>query len=452
MQSITFDIENLDTPKELLEEKPLSKILEQFATKIESSNQIDHTLVPMSYHPFLYGMYRAYAEHRPFVLSPDMIWLIICQGFSHHVNFNAHREHNLFPNLKKKQPLTITSETIKLGETTSQWGDATHHFTEQLAKYIDQQLIDVLRADFSTTSSVERIASEITILDTFKAYFEYGVAYMICGIPQITLEGEPNDWYRIINKLEYLTKFGLDDWVNDLKPVIQEIAKTSQGHLDNDFWMNMFKIHTKDEYGNPKKIDGWITYFYLYDKNGNQAKLKEREGVDVEDIIATLPKELACVDFEYLIKRNDDEIIEQIPMEYWAGFIGAKQDKDTFALRPEIGWFVSHRDDSNIRNEGKRQEQTEMGGYFNLTDFPPELLNDNRKWRDLTLVFQDEIKLPSSFPEIDAQTIYLNGKVAENQKQIIETLQIRLYYEKEINLIVNGLCPIDLDGFFDYLS
>jgi len=452
MPSITFNIEDLEPPGELLEEKPLSKVLEQFAAKIESSSRVGYDLVPMGYHPFLYSMYRAYAEHRPFVLSPDMIWLVICQGFSHHINFNAHKEHHLFPNLKKKQVLTITSEAIKLGETTSQWGDAAHCLTEQLAKYIDQQLIDALRADFSTTSSVERIASEITILDTFKAYFEYQVVYMICGIPQITLEGEPNDWYKIITKLEHLTKFGLDDWVNDLKPIIQEIAHTSEGQVDKDFWMNMFKVHTRDEYGNPKKIDGWITYFYLYDKNGNQARLKEREGLDVEDIIAILPKELVCVDFEYLIKINDDEIVDQVPMEYWAGFIGVQQDKNTFALRPEIGWFVSYRDETKVRNEGKRQEQTNMGGYFNLTDFPAELLNDDREWRDLTLVFQDEVKLPSNFPEISAEILRIQGKIAKNQKEEIENLQIRLYFEKEINLVVNGVWPIGLDGFFEYSS
>lgn len=32
---------------------------------------------------------KAYAEHRPLVLSPDMIWLDICQVFSHYVNENA---------------------------------------------------------------------------------------------------------------------------------------------------------------------------------------------------------------------------------------------------------------------------------------------------------------------------------------------------------------------------
>jgi hypothetical protein len=31
----------------------------------------------------------AYAGHRPVALSPDMIWLMICQGVAHHINANA---------------------------------------------------------------------------------------------------------------------------------------------------------------------------------------------------------------------------------------------------------------------------------------------------------------------------------------------------------------------------
>lgn len=46
-------------------------------------------LVNFGPHSFLQGMYRAYAEHYPFVLSPDMIWLLISQGFATHVDIHA---------------------------------------------------------------------------------------------------------------------------------------------------------------------------------------------------------------------------------------------------------------------------------------------------------------------------------------------------------------------------
>lgn len=39
-------------------------------------------------------MYQAYADHRPFVLSPDMIWLLISQGFARHINANQESMRN----------------------------------------------------------------------------------------------------------------------------------------------------------------------------------------------------------------------------------------------------------------------------------------------------------------------------------------------------------------------
>ena len=38
---------------------------------------------------FYKGMINAYASHRAVVLSPDVIWLLISQGFAAHVNLNS---------------------------------------------------------------------------------------------------------------------------------------------------------------------------------------------------------------------------------------------------------------------------------------------------------------------------------------------------------------------------
>ena len=46
--------------------------------------------------PFFKGMIDAFADHRPVVLSPDVIWFLICQGFAHYVNDNPEEVRNLF--------------------------------------------------------------------------------------------------------------------------------------------------------------------------------------------------------------------------------------------------------------------------------------------------------------------------------------------------------------------
>ena len=40
-------------------------------------------------HPLVDAVHVAFSQHRPLTLSPDAIWLVIAQGFSHHISENA---------------------------------------------------------------------------------------------------------------------------------------------------------------------------------------------------------------------------------------------------------------------------------------------------------------------------------------------------------------------------
>jgi len=107
-RSINFEIEELTKPEYLLKQTPIDSIYKflilndaklshnninnlkiDFDYGIIAQSETVDSLVYYGYNSFFNGMYSAYAEHRPFVLSPDMIWLLISQGFSRHVNANS---------------------------------------------------------------------------------------------------------------------------------------------------------------------------------------------------------------------------------------------------------------------------------------------------------------------------------------------------------------------------
>ena len=44
---------------------------------------------PDGVHPLLSAVARAFADHRPLVLSPDAVWLTIAQGVAQHVRLHA---------------------------------------------------------------------------------------------------------------------------------------------------------------------------------------------------------------------------------------------------------------------------------------------------------------------------------------------------------------------------
>ena len=212
-QTLVIDVETLTPPKKLLETISYDKILANLLKDLnkDSSVVIAHTRktrpLVESNHPFFQSMYRAYADHRPFELSPEALWLLICQGFSLHVNNNAEELRHLFVDFEGKQTLMASGKGISLDNPNSPWERVFPQFTSQIAAYTGQELIDVLSADFSTSTPASRVASQITVMESMKAYFDYWIA--ICGIPHVILHGTPDDWQSVIDRTEFLRQYHL---------------------------------------------------------------------------------------------------------------------------------------------------------------------------------------------------------------------------------------------------
>jgi hypothetical protein len=85
-------------------------------------------------------MYEAYANHRPFVLSPDMVWMLIAQGFSHHINANPEKYRDKMVDFSGKMSLVVESEKPL---DSAQWDVLIPRFAEEirekksLQRYID---------------------------------------------------------------------------------------------------------------------------------------------------------------------------------------------------------------------------------------------------------------------------------------------------------------------------
>lgn len=339
-QTIVIDVETLTPPKELLSTKPYDQILKGVLKDLdnEGCTIIAHTRqtrpLVASNHPFFSAMYMAYAEHRPFELSPEALWLLICQGFSLHVNNNAEELRSMFVDFEGKRPLFVNGTGISLDNPKSPWERCFPQFTSQIAAYTGQELIDVLAGDFTTSTPASRVASQITAMESMKPYFDYWMT--ICGIPQVILHGTPEDWQSVVDRVEFLRKYELDWWVDEMLPVLNKIVLASQGEVDKDFWRSMFKWHDlKHEMcGDPETLaDGWIVKFYPYNR------WKDRNSLEgIYDGADDLPPELSMVPLKF--DKGDGEVVD---LTLWAGFVGIGQDNKTFALRPEIGWFITRK-------------------------------------------------------------------------------------------------------------
>ncbi len=445
-KGITFKVEELSKPEKILKTKSYEEIypslilsdtgLTPFEVKEKNINvpynilaksKAPDQLVNYDYNSFFYGMYEAYSNHRPFILSPDMIWLLISQGFTRHVKANPESMRKFFVDFVGK--LSLVVESYKpLNDPTLAWEEIFPKFTDQIRQHTGDELVELLSCNFSTTTSVEKIASEITIMEAVKPYFEFIILYVGCGIPEITLEGTPEDWEKVLNKARELKKYNLKWWISELEPLLQEFVKASKGDINKEFWQNMFKYHSQKKYGAPNIIDGWIVKFFPYDKDDKRNNLKQLEGGK------NLPNEIVKVDVKFL-EADKDSIIET-ELEFWSGFIGLEQNTDNFALRPQIGWMVRKKDinDSGLEKKLRLDAQRDNSGFYNgislkVKEFPIILLKlDNIK--NLQLQFKDEIDIPDELSKVKIGKLDLSGKITqegiERIKKLFPTTIIRI--------------------------
>jgi hypothetical protein len=299
----------------------------------------DHDLISdvgSRLHPLIDAVHTAFAQHRPLILSPDDIWLVIAQGFSHHVTENA---ETLRPRLVRHQGRReLCTDVSDL--TVASFEQAIGSFSAQIRDATDPVLHETLICDFSTTTPAIRVASEVALMDTFSSYFIYRVG-CVCGIPKITIQGSPEDWRRIRARIEVLGTFELEWWVSRLRPILDEFVLAASGEPTADFWKAIYK---------PEKAyattltTGWITDLFPYLNEAphhkrNHVLAVAREGWALPARNGVPPKRfpsgLSSVPIKVVVKA------ESFDLDLVAGFLAVKQGASDLALSTVIGWSVT---------------------------------------------------------------------------------------------------------------
>jgi hypothetical protein len=395
----------------------LNNIAKPQAFNIIAKSNIPGNIISYRYTSFFDGLYFAYANHRPFTLSPDVIWLLISQGFSQHVLNNAEDLRSLFVKHAGKMDLTVQNDKIKLDDPNAPWEEVFPEMSKQIAANTGDELTNNVTADFTTTTPITKVASQIMLMKAMSAYFNYNVMMIGCGIPSITLQGTTKDWEQLLAKTEALRKYKLDWWVDELEPALKQFIAASKGKIDKDFWKAMFKYHGPGGCGQPTTIDGWIVKFYPYNKFGKRNDLKQIVRGSANDV---MPDEIVKVDINYLVADKTGAVLSKTPLELWAGFVGLKEDPKTFNLTPVIGWMIRKKDLSvsesasilNILNEHIRRN-----GEIRITvsSVPPELTKIGAI-KNLTINFTDEIAIPDELAKVPIDAMWLTGKIEPKER------------------------------------
>ena len=363
--------------------------------------------------PFFKTIVRAYAEHRPLVLSPDMIWVLISQGFARYVNAHSEELRDMLVNHTEKMDLVVLSDKELLSEDAD-WEKMMSDFTAQINENTKGDIAQTITADFTTTGITERITSQITLMETMKSYFDYVVHYIACGIPSITLQGTPEDWQKVMEKTKQLEKYGIGQWTQSLIPILTEFVKASEGKANQSFWQGMVKKHRVDELAGggcdlrkPTELDGWILKFF-----------PDEDGVTPDKVPHThkMPSERVYVDFLYqIINRSDGSIIHEVPLQLAAGFIGTEIDTQTHALKPKMGWVVRQMKDSEsiVERLEKLDSENSFSGIDLRVNKVPEHLSLLPHIKRLTLRFTNRVSLPEWFYNLQIDHLTIEGEMSD---------------------------------------
>lgn len=328
--------------------------------------QKEKSLVRSYNHPFAEAIQLAYAQHRPLTFSPDMIWMLICQGFAKHVDLNSEDLRHHFVKHQGKKNIRIERDYL-MANSVGYWENILVEFGDSIENHVGKKMHDLVTNRFSTTSSIETTAFEITLMDAMSSYFSYTVG-ITCGIPSVTLEGTAADWEKLERDAAVFAQYDLEWWIEDLQPILRQFTQASKGKVDKDFWS---KIYDYSHFGGGMcgsptgSVTGWAVKFFPYLADDSRNPLM---GVDLETYsrqisqqgayqtgqavleVSDFPKGLSKADF--VLDNNGDKS----KMEFLAGFVGIGQDAKTKALRPEINWGVV--------NSGRKPTVEELVGPY----------------------------------------------------------------------------------------
>lgn len=409
------------TGREYISEMLIQREIPGGSDRVVGTGLGDEMIAYYGENPFFKGMIEAFADHRAVVLSPDVIWLLICQGFAHYVNDNPEELRNLFVDHEGKIDLIVQSgEDLLNGNAV--WEAIVDGFYEQISSSTKGEIADIMAQKFSTTGVNEHIVSEIVLMETVKSYFNYIVSYASCGIPSITLTGTPDDWQSILDRTRKLSAYGIDWWVKELEPILTEFVNASKGKPDVNFWRSIVKKYRPGDMRGPgcgfdigsTKFDGWFLKLLPYDKTG-----RTPAEVNLEH---NMQPEMVRTDYKYIVINDvTGEVEAEMMMEFWAGIVGMEVDPETFTMTPKINWFTRVKQtEEELLEDFEAKAKDDWDGLSLRVNKVPEIIRKMGRINRLSLTFDGKVVIPDWMDEKEIRSLTINGRMTAEEEAALK--------------------------------
>jgi len=431
---LTFRVHDVETVRTSLEQCKTRDSIVKILTNVEQkkgepvfacSGYNSDVVANTQFHALIGAVHIAFAEHRPLVLSPDAIWITILQGLAMHVHLHSEELQPVLVAHTGRKELTINLD-IDPDSPESAWDAVINEFANSLNSEVEGS--SLLLSDFSTTGVVEKLVSQVCLLDVFESFFEY-ILTCGCGFPEITLTGSQDDWTRLRQKIELLEPFKVDFWLPHLREIADHFCRAFSGNVDLNHWQDMYKQTQCYGYD---LVNGWIVKLIPYLQNqatGNWDYINpllhdadhepyKRKGASTDQ----LPAGMSVVPFRCIDKSGNVRSMQMI-----GGFVGIEQNAETFAVQPKIGWAIRKAKESDWQFlDSARVQKTESLSMANLSAVFKMLLESTRYCMDISGEFVEFYK-------------HCDGLVAQDKHGVTWTM-------RSLADVRSSLRDVDTDG------
>ncbi len=323
----------------------------------------------------------AYSNHHGIALSPDVIYNIVLQGISIHVNRQPEKYRDLLVSFDSgKQEITCVNDALVRGAWDNNWGACIVALMREVVARAPQdsilKLADPMGVSFSTTTAeVEAVAHAAALMDVTSAFYTY-VVRTRCGIPFVDVLGQREDWELLATKLYRILgtpELGLQPWLEKLKPLLanfiaayeeeeEDVTKNPGASTAGCWWQSIYKYHLAHS-GQEVTISGWIGMLFPYihcedgpaymenpmvwEKVSSQSGFGSlvsrdpyRQDTDSAGHLLLPPRRfpVGMTSTDFVWKYLGDTV----PMKFMAGLVGVTaRTESTNVLQPVVGWLVA---------------------------------------------------------------------------------------------------------------
>lgn len=209
-----------------------------------------------------------YNNHWVLKTGPEDWWTVVCRRIAAALDDHGEVEavRKFFVSHEGQKQISVN-----VGPTLSNidYSWLFNQFSSEIRRNIQTPgYVDLMEADFSTTSPEQKIISQIMLMSSVKKYFAFGM-HTACGVPGVEMKGSEQDWEMLVNKLNnletqlrpILEHLNLNAWFLSTKLIFNNLLKTYKGQPDKDWWGHILCWNQTYGSGASSWFSGWFPEF-----------------------------------------------------------------------------------------------------------------------------------------------------------------------------------------------